>query len=84
VTLELSAPAEENHVSKLGVLKQATQVFRQPTVRNLHMDHCYLTKNIFILISPPPSKGGRGKNIGYQKRGTRKSIKYERNGKAER
>ncbi len=39
MALELSAPAEQDHVRKLRVLEQAAQVFRQPTVRNLHLNY---------------------------------------------
>jgi hypothetical protein len=44
VALELSAPAEQDHVGKLGVLKQAAQVFRQPTVRNLQLNYHLIEK----------------------------------------
>ncbi len=46
MALELSAPAEQNHVRKLRVLKQAAQVFRQPTVRNLHSNYHSLDKKL--------------------------------------
>jgi hypothetical protein len=45
VALELSAPAEQDHVRKLRVLKQAAQVFGQPTVRNLHLNYHSIEKN---------------------------------------